>query len=237
MKNQYFGDENDYKKYGLLNTLTGRGDLSTALCWMLTPDDSRSDGRFTDYLSQPSKWRPYDPLLYDQLRNAVVTQRRRDVQYAAEAGLIPGARYYDLLLPDDAEGRAAYWRSFWQAAEGCTLIFFDPDNGLEVKSKPYRRKNSSKYLYWHELAQTLDRGYSALVYQHFPRVARDAFIEQMAQEMRKRTQTGTVYSFRTNRVVFFLLPQAVHVPSFEKHIAQAECVWSGQIVTHEHLNA
>jgi len=44
MKNQYFGDENDYKKYGLLNTLTGRTDLSTAVCWMLTPDEAGAGG-------------------------------------------------------------------------------------------------------------------------------------------------------------------------------------------------
>ena len=84
MKNQYFGDENDYKKYGLLNTLIGSGDLPTAVCWMLTPDDSGPDGRFTDYLSQRDKWRRYDPLLYDHLRTAVVTLERRDVRYAAD---------------------------------------------------------------------------------------------------------------------------------------------------------
>jgi len=33
MKNQYFGDINDYRKYGLLRTLTG-GQIKTAVCWM-----------------------------------------------------------------------------------------------------------------------------------------------------------------------------------------------------------
>jgi hypothetical protein len=60
MKNQYFGDVNDYRKYGLIRLLTGRGEISTAVCWMLTPDDDRTDGKFTDYLGSPEKWRRSD---------------------------------------------------------------------------------------------------------------------------------------------------------------------------------
>ena len=39
MKNQYFGDINDYRKYGLLRILSTYGPIKTAVCWMLTPDD------------------------------------------------------------------------------------------------------------------------------------------------------------------------------------------------------
>ena len=57
MKNQYFGDINDYRKYGLIRLLTGAGQLKTAVCWMLAPGDplpagcagatgSQGDGRF-----------------------------------------------------------------------------------------------------------------------------------------------------------------------------------------------
>lgn len=63
MKNQYFGDVNDYRKYGLLRALTGQGALTTTVCWMLTPDDGRTDGRFTEYLAQPDRWRHYGGAL------------------------------------------------------------------------------------------------------------------------------------------------------------------------------
>jgi hypothetical protein len=43
MKNQYFGDVNDYREYGSLRVLTGLVGMSTAICWMLAPND----GRFT----------------------------------------------------------------------------------------------------------------------------------------------------------------------------------------------
>jgi hypothetical protein len=38
MKNQYFGDINDYRKYGLLRALQSTGDGSLLVTWMLTPD-------------------------------------------------------------------------------------------------------------------------------------------------------------------------------------------------------
>jgi len=63
-----------------------------------------------------------------------------------------------------------------------------------------------------ELTETVHRGHSALVYQHFPHVKRAPFIDQMAREMHDRTNVGGVYSFRTNRVVFFLLPLIGHIP-------------------------
>ena len=36
MKNQYFGDVNDYRKYGLLRLLGRAGKVKIGVCWMLT---------------------------------------------------------------------------------------------------------------------------------------------------------------------------------------------------------
>ena len=52
--------------------------------------------------------------------------------------------------------------------------------------------------------------------------------------MHQRTNVSVVYSFRTNRVVFFLLPLEVHRPGFERYIAQVKRVWAGQIKTDKH---
>ena len=91
MKDQYFGDVNDYLKYGLLRALTARSRLSLAVCWMLTPDDGRTDGRFTEYLHQPERWRAHDPDLYDALYDVVVVRGQRDIGAVARAGLLPRA--------------------------------------------------------------------------------------------------------------------------------------------------
>ena len=50
MKNQYYGDINDYRKYGLLRSLTRDTGLHLGVCWMLTSDDERSDGEKVGYL-------------------------------------------------------------------------------------------------------------------------------------------------------------------------------------------
>jgi len=234
MKNQYFGDINDYRKYGLLRILTGWGEMSTAVCWMLTCGDGRSDGKFIKYLVQPEKWRCFDPDLYDKLRELVVAQGIRDVAKAEGAGIISSARFYNEILYDDGERRSRYFKSFRNAAQGCDLVFFDPDNGLEVKSKPFGRKGSSKYLYWDELDCTFSGGYSVLVYQHFPREKREHFIARIAKEIGEKIETLRVYSFRTARVVFFLLPSERHVATFERNVCRVSELWGCQIKIQRH---
>ena len=61
MKNQYVGDINDYRKYGLLRSLQTVSDMRLLVSWMLTKDDGSSDGKFIDYLKNPKKWEKYDP--------------------------------------------------------------------------------------------------------------------------------------------------------------------------------
>lgn len=235
MKNQYFGDVNDYRKYGLLRALTGPGELSAAVCWMLTPDDGRTDGRFVEYLSQRRKWRLHDPDLFDKLKKIVTSYGERNVRYAKEMELIPLARFYEEeVLRDDCSERSRYFACFWETTVGCDLVFFDPDNGMEVKSKPCGRRESSKYLYWCELEEAFSRGFSVLVYQHFPRAKRERFIRERAEEICERTGVGTVYSFRTAYVTFFLLPSESRLTALEQGVARVEKHWAGQIQAQRH---
>ncbi|MDO8501594.1 MAG: hypothetical protein Q7S20_07100 [Gemmatimonadaceae bacterium] len=55
MKHQYFGDVNDYRKYGLLRILQQASGLRLGVCWMLTPDDTRTDGKFVAYLGDSKR--------------------------------------------------------------------------------------------------------------------------------------------------------------------------------------
>ena len=71
LKNQYFGDVNDYLKYGILRELSKSAE-SLHVVWMLTESDGSADGKFTEYLSSPGKWRHYDPALFDFLRSQLL---------------------------------------------------------------------------------------------------------------------------------------------------------------------
>ena len=234
MKNQYFGDINDYRKYGLLRLLSGDGEIETAICWMLTPDDGRSNGRFIRYLEEPEKWRQYDPPLFDHLRELVLAKNLRDVRGAEMPAILPSCRFAPGLLPDDAQGRAEYFQAFMYIARGCDLVFFDPDNGIEVKSKPYVRKDSSKYVYWRELVRAFDAGHSLLIYQHFPRVKRGPFTERLARRLATETGAQEVHSFRTPRVLFLLAPQKRHEEFFRVRSQRVAEIWGLQMRVTKH---
>jgi hypothetical protein len=234
MKNQYFGDINDYRKYGLLRLLTNRGEIKTAVCWMLTPDDGRGDGGFIGYLEQPNKWQGFDAPLFERLRELVLRQRLRDVRGAETSAILPASRFASGFLPDDADGRARYFDAFVDLARGCELVFFDPDNGIEVKSKPYGRKDSSKFLYWREIERLWSAGHSLLIYQHFPHVKRRPYIEGKACELSVRTRAPEIISFRTSHVVFFLVPQADRLEFFEERSEKVGSDWERQILVAHH---
>lgn len=234
MKNQYYGDSNDYRKYGLLRVLSDDGAISTAVCWMLTDADTRNDGQFVTYLKQPERWRTYDPVLFDALARSLATPEGRNVKQAKEAGIIPRASFYDDLLTDNLAARRAYFERFLDSARGSDLVFFDPDNGLEVCSKPLGGKDSGKYLYWDELMRTYAASHSVLVYQHFPRAERIAFLETISATIRERTGASEVLSFRTANVAFLLVPQPQHRAYFEERSEQVRAVWGGQITVASH---
>ena len=102
MKDQYFGDLNDYRKYGLLRMLADAGSFRIGVCWMLTPPDGRRDGSRLRYLEQPERFRTHDPLLFDALHESVKARQVRCVAEIERAGsadgdtrapLLPGAAF------------------------------------------------------------------------------------------------------------------------------------------------
>jgi hypothetical protein len=234
VKNQYFGDINDYRKYGLLRILTDSGTISSAGCWMLTPGDNSGDGKLTEYLNQPGKYRKFDQDLFDRLKTCANNHTKRDVSLAESVEIIPNAVYYDKVLSDARSSRFIYFDSFFEIARKCNLIFFDPDNGMEVKSIEKGNKDSSKYLYWDEIIRAFDKNHSILVYQHFPHINRDCFTSCMVNKFHSKAGINRVFSFRTSNVVFFLLPIESHLAFFEKQITVLKTKWHNQIIPQSH---
>jgi hypothetical protein len=167
--NQYFGDVNDYRKYGLLRILANEGHLKIGVCWMLTADDGRTDGKFTEYLSDVHRFRPYDPPLFDLIHKSIIPGQNRSVTLAQNANIVPGAKYYLESLTNSIVDRSAYFKNMGEKLSTCNLFFFDPDNGIETKSIAKGRRNSEKYIYWDEIGETFQAGHSIRVYQHFRR--------------------------------------------------------------------
>ncbi len=58
------------------------------VAWYLYPDESHNeDGKHTDYLTKPEKWRYLDPALFDELE-AIVHSNRRAVLHIEKSCLL-----------------------------------------------------------------------------------------------------------------------------------------------------
>lgn len=229
MKNQYFGDINDYRKYGLLRILAARAGVSIGVCWLLTEDDRRSDGELRAYLSKPTQWRLFDAELYDRLQGLLKPNVPRRVTLAKDWRLIPNATYFEEMLDDDGDRRTAYCARAKTILADCDLWFYDPDIGIEVDSIPPGRAGSSKYVYWTELQDAFQRGHSLLIYQHFPRVNRDRFVPFLATRLAEELGSRHVVGFRTAHVAFLLVGQERHADNLGAAAAEVGVRWPNQI--------
>lgn len=227
MKNQYFGDINDYRKYGILRALEAGSSLPLAVCWMLTPDDGGPDGRKTDYLQKPDRWRSLDPEVYDSLQEAL-REDRRTIE-TAEKGFLSSAISHPALLGHESEGRRRYFVELLERLSGSSLVFFDPDNGLEIKSKKMGLRGAEKYLYTEELAGVYSAGHSCLVYQHFPRRPRQQYTEERAREISVRLGTPWVATLSTSNVLFLLAPQRDHGEALTQGLGRVQERWGDEV--------
>ena len=96
------------------------------------------------------------PVRGDLLQQIVSSADQRLLNRIENSDIIPSAIYFDEIVPDSAEARRDYMSGALQALQEADLIFFDPDNGIEIKSKPKGRKDSSKFLYWDEIGQAYE---------------------------------------------------------------------------------
>jgi hypothetical protein len=227
MKNQYFGDVNDYLKYGLLRCFAD-AELRIGVCWMLTPDDGRSDGRKIDYLMKPHIWRKYDHRLFEALSKAVKS-RTRHVRHAQKSAFLPNALFFDELVPDARSLREEWLTKALTSLAGAELLFFDPDNGIEVQSKPNGRTGACKYLYWDEIRRAWSLGHSLLIFQHFPRENHERYTSRLASQLREYVCEGEVISLVTSNVVYLLACQPKHRIRITSALNAIAKKWSGQI--------
>lgn len=237
MKQQYVGDVSDYRKYALLRALAAGGANRIGVCWMLTPSDASTDGNKLAYLTQPEKHRAFDPALFDILAHAAAELDRRRLDTIEESGAIPSARYFNEPLSDVAAERQAYMDACLAAFADTDLVFFDPDNGLEVPSLRAGRKNSSKYVFLDEIRTFYETGKSVLIYQHFPRVEREAFVTACVERLRAVAPDAALWAFRTKHVVFLLIIHLNANPAVAEAAKTAASQWDTSFLTGAEVTA
>jgi hypothetical protein len=227
MKVQYFGNVNDYGKFVLLRLLSEVGKFEIGVCWMLTKADSSGNYGNRSYLRQPDRWRSYAPSVFDALATVPPKPTIEDLRRVEDEALIPRATFFNEDMLEGLAKREAYQQACMKAFEARDLTFFDPDQGLELKSTAKGDNGSDKYAYLDEIAEHYQAGRSILLYQHFQHVSREPFIRDTAHRLRSTLAGSTIWSFKAPHVVFLLAARADHVARAKKVTAslhQGGCV-------------
>jgi hypothetical protein len=236
MQNPYTGDIGDYGKYVLLRALGGN-DLRLAVVWYLNPHVEKiGDGKFTEYLSDANekRYRHASPHIYDCLRKIIRNGDRR-VSFVREEGILPaGTIFYETpldymkcsLVRDRKRVRGEWLLGALNETSGAELVFFDPDNGLGVKSHSPHSKLGAKYIFDNEIRAFWERNQSILVYQH---LIRSGSVDEQARRGLARLRDlldeseGWTISFHSYSVrLYFVVPIKKHASELRERTRKLE---------------
>lgn len=199
MKDQYFGDGRDYFKYDVLESiLEADQDLEQLTCvWMLTRPDGTRQGR-VPFVPDPEL--PELTTFFHEHQDPVARRVAAMPAYLGRKGLKVFS-YRDDRDDFSSLNRSEYFRQIPDGALSRSVVFFDPDNGLE----PIRA--TERHLLFSELRSVLvrmDASSVAVVFQYCRRVA--AFWESMGKEIVERLAV-TVLWIVEPAVGFYVIPR------------------------------
>ena len=244
MQDRYVGDVGDFGKYGLLRSLC-RGDkhgpaVRLGVLWYRFDGDestAANDGRHIDYLCAPSRHerflRQCDPDLFEKMLYLVKSDRSIA---AVEANhVLPADTVFfsdGLNFKETPKGERDWKRHRWFNAglrriKEAEVVFFDPDNGLEVPSRSSTSLVGPKYVYYDDLQSCWERGQSLVVYHHVGRTYRgrkaDAGeqIRSRCQELREKLSGAEPMVLRYRRRsprVYFVISRPEHAGRLKSRI-------------------
>jgi hypothetical protein len=181
VQDRYVGDVGDFAKYALLRSLVGRSTrlrIRLGIVWCLFPNETHNnDGRHISYLHKAEFKALDDPLL--EALDAIIASGNGSLSALSSSRIfqddtvfyeaVTAASSASLWRNDRLQHRAGWLDRALSVTSECNLVFFDPDNGLEVSSVPKHHRNAGKYIYWDDLAPFWRRGQALLVYHHLNR--------------------------------------------------------------------
>lgn len=199
MKNQYFGDIRDLFKYDLILRVLKEATSINHFMFipMLTENDDRGDGNKINYSEAKAGTQNNDLMTY--LRNRIEGGRRNITEiedYFKSKGIKTYIRN-ELFVHRD---RKRYFDKIIEELPPCSLIFIDPDNGLEVK-----RSNEKHLLYQEakDLYKRMDEDSALMIYQHFPRENHAKYLRRRSDELRELLGDLPIY-VSDNEIISFL---------------------------------
>jgi hypothetical protein len=226
VKDQYVGDINDFFKYAFLRGVEGQLSAPLLVCWMATSDDGGTDGRKRAYLNERERYRAIDAALFDGLELLVATPLL-DIAAVEGSGLLSTASFFPQRLGDAKSARSQYFETLWAELVAGSIVFFDPDNGLEIRSTAKGRRASSKFLFLDEMETAGADSRSVVVYQHFGRVQRDPFARSQLKRIGDVLPHHDLLALVGSHIAFLVASSIPHTSGLEC-AAKDLCVrWPG----------
>jgi alkylated DNA nucleotide flippase Atl1 len=207
VKNQYFGDRRDFCKLELLLDLAEcQQHPRLLLIPMLTPNDGSTEGSVTRYECGARR-----RVLFDSFRVAIESGNR-DIRSLRE--VLPQCGVHFLPYRDaeffDNTTRQAYFDGVPSEWLANSVVFVDPDIGLETGTTGYMRGNGlEKYLFYGEVSRVAARATDdsiLVVYQHLQRDAsrRAADVERRLRELSAHAGTRFVWAIQWADLAFLV---------------------------------
>lgn len=189
MQDRYAGDIGDYGKIGLIRALQSQG-LSIAINWYLVEPldvEKKADGTFKQedgkYLI-PEKLKNCDSVLAAELTR-IAMSGHRSVKDLEKAEFVPDAIYFN--EPVTVLDRIGWHCRAMETLKGADVVFVDPDNGMLVKSVGKKSARSSKYTFYEEVRDYVQRGQSVLIYNHRCRKQEAQYFHEICHKLQEIT--------------------------------------------------
>lgn len=191
MQHRYAGDIGDYMKLAILRALAPGRRLGIG-SWLYPDENHDGAGRHIAYLQRPDRWRTLDPVLFDHL-GALVEGGQRHVSGLQHEGLLPGALYFDEIIPtvgtptERRLARTAWLDRLRTKLEPADLVFLDPDNGFETRGFDSGAAKAGKSVALAEIVSLKAPGRVLVVYHHQTRMSggRAAELEHWGRRLRE----------------------------------------------------
>lgn len=198
MKNQYFGDNRDLFKYDLVLHLIENVNFLEHFTFipMLTENDGRTDGNRRDYSKAKAgvnnealkEYLKEKPRSVKEIKGFFVSRGIPITIYKEDGYFTHGNRH-------------DYFNGIDQKLLLNSLVFVDPDNGLEVKNP------SEKHILYREakmIFERMDKNSVLMIYQHFPRQKHGQYFEDKRNEIKDKIGVLPL-AISDNEIIFFLL--------------------------------
>ncbi len=207
MNNQCFGDNRDLFKYDLIFQIIKRG-LAGQFTFipMLNPDlagsqTTRHEGEQRNRCQAKAGWKNNDLRVFlDKFQDKDERDIRKLAGFFKEQG-IEAITYCGTEQYFSHSGREEYFKQIKDEFLRKSLVFVDPDIGLEVNklTEKHIRYDEIKNLY-----ERMDESSILMIFQYIPYVNRENYFPAVSKKLKEKVGNLPGY-ISDNRIVFFLL--------------------------------